>query len=505
MAYQISLIHPRLGQTTQEFDGQPTVLGRTGSGADIEVADPRVSSRHGEIWADAQGIWYNDLGSSNGSWLSGRRVVEPVRMGPETEMTLGETRLSVSRQLPDGLKLSLLGQSGSHGLTLALGDQSKYLQAIYSLTEGLFDEEFIPHLLRCVQDAVPMANHPAVIAWPPGPDGAFHYLGGRPNSASSTLANYAAEQGKAMLFTGDALPEAMANAPSIRLKGLKGAIYVPLQAAESEEIFAMLCAGSLLPFSELDFQFFCAAAGLLAARLSSERLRQRAAQREALAGFLQIASHDLKNPLQAIENCVRILERLPKEKQAPVLEMLLGASGRAKELIINYLDIATVEGGKPLAVEWSSLNLKALIEEEIRFLRAAQREQMEKITITHEVQGPIQGDERKLRQVFANLLSNAVKYSPEGGEIHIQSLLQDQKVRISIRDHGVGISPENQQRLFSAFERVGDRSIAPGTGLGLWLTAAVVHAHGGEIGVYSELGQGSTFWFTLPKSPPGLA
>jgi len=130
---------------------------------------------------------------------------------------------------------------------------------------------------------------------------------------------------------------------------------------------------------------------------------------------------------------------------------------------------------------------------------------MEKITVTHQVQGPIQGDERKLRQVFANLLSNAVKYSPEGGEIEIHSADQGQALRISIRDNGVGISPENQQRLFSAFERVGDRSIASGTGLGLWLTAALVHAHGGEIGVQSELGQGSTFWFTLPKRAPGLA
>lgn len=492
MAYQISLIHPRLGETTCQFDGQRTVLGRTGSGAPIEVADPRVSSRHGEIWADAQGIWYEDLGSSNGSWLNGARLESPVKLGPETQLTLGETRLSVARHLPDGLMLSLLGRSGSHGLTMALGDQSKYLEAIYALTEGLFAEDFLPVLLKRVQEAVPLAYHPSVLAWPPNADGSLKYLGGRPGSASSTLAHFAAEQGKAMLFTGKELPEAIANAESIRLTGIKGAIYVPLE--HDEEIFGMLCAGSMLPFSELDFQFFCAAAGLLAARLSSERLRQQAAQREALANFLQIASHDLKNPLQAIENCVRILERLPKEKQPPVLEILLGASGRAKELIINYLDLATIEGGKPLEINPQRLDLAALVDEEIRFLRAAQGEDMKKITVQNQVQGTVLGDERKIRQVLANLLSNAVKYSPEGGEIRVHR----EGNQICITDHGVGISQENQQRLFSAFERVGDRSIASGTGLGLWLTAALVHAHGGQIGVTSELGRGSTFWFRLP-------
>lgn len=457
---------------------------------------------NGEIWADAQGIWYEDLGSSNGSWLNGNRLQSPIKLGPETHLTLGETRLSIARQLPDGLMLSLLGRSGSHGLTMALGDQSKYLEAIYALTEGLFAEDFLPELLKRVQDAVPLAYYPAVLAWPPNPDGSLKYLGGRPGMASSTLAHFAAEQGKAMLFVGKELPAEMANADSIRLTGIKGAIYVPLE--HDEEIFGMLCAGSMLPFSELDFQFFCAAAGLLAARLSSEKLRQQAAQREALANFLQIASHDLKNPLQAIENCVRILERLPKEKQAPVLELLLGASGRAKELIINYLDIATVEGGKPLEVKWANLDLNQLIEEEIRFLKAAQREQMEKFTITHQVHGCIQADERKVRQVVSNLLSNAVKYSPEGGAIDIQAQLTPDQATLSITDHGVGISAENQQKLFSAFERVGDRSIASGTGLGLWLTAALVHAHGGHIGVTSELGQGSTFWFRLPQKPSGL-
>ena len=515
--YQIQFSHPHGGSVTYEIKDNPVSIGRLNSGAEIEIDDRRVSSRHGSLWADEQGVWYEDVGSTNGSWLQGQRLERPLRLSRDSQIMLGDTCMHLQENPPDlppGMQLSLLGQVGGQGLTKALGQtpDSAYLSVLYRLTESLLRSdslEFIPEALNQMREAVPTAHRIAVVAGPPDSDGSHRPLGGQQADISTSLAHYAIEQGRALLLTGAEMPAAVANAPSIRLSGIRSAIYVPLQGADNEEIFGLLCVDSPIPMREIDFQFLCAVAGLLASKLSAERLRQEAnrqalekqhleSRREALVGFLRIASHDLKNPLTAIENCGRLLRRLPPERHASIIDILLGASGRATDLIRTYLDAAAVDSGKPLEVVWEEVNPGQLVEEETKFLWAALRERMEKIQIINRVQSPpIQADSKKLRQVFSNLLSNAIKYSPQGGQIHIDG----DGTRFTVADQGVGISPEDMPKLFAAFERFGDRSIASGTGLGLWLTAALIHAHGGEIGVESSPGKGSMFWFTLPGRP----
>lgn len=515
-SYEVEFRQPGGETRTVEVGPGKMAVGRLNSGADIEVDDRRVSSRHAALWTDSEGVWYEDLGSSNGSWLEQERLSGPTLLQWGTEVTLGDTRLKLRDRrfdLPPGMQLSLLGRVGGRGLSEAIAQQTEsgvYLAALYGLTEGLLrgdSLEFFPEALQRVREAVPLAQQLAVVSWPPEPDGTLRQLAGsRSGSFSSSMARYAVEQGRAIMLTGGDLPPSLANAPSIRLRGIRSSAYVPLEGDDSE-ILGLLCVDSILPLRELDFQFLCAVAGLLASKLASERLREQANQealqrqhqesrREALANFLKIASHDLKNPLTAIENCGRLLRRLPPEKQGPTIDILMGASGRATDLIRTYLDAAAVESGQPLAVDWEEIDVVRLVDEEAQFLRTAFYGRMDHITVVNEIrQAGLRADSRKLRQVFCNLLTNAIKYSPEGGEV----VVRRQGDRFTVSDPGVGIAPEHLPRLFAAFQRVGDRSIASGTGLGLWLTAALVHAHGGEIGVDSTVGHGSTFWFTIPQ------
>jgi signal transduction histidine kinase len=113
--------------------------------------------------------------------------------------------------------------------------------------------------------------------------------------------------------------------------------------------------------------------------------------------------------------------------------------------------------------------------------------------------GMIGGDERKVKQVLLNLLSNALKFTPEGGRIDVSAREHDGVAEVSVTDTGVGIAPEDQEAVFEEFRQVGtaDKKVE-GTGLGLALSRKFIELHGGRIWVKSQVGQGSTFTFTLP-------
>jgi signal transduction histidine kinase len=115
------------------------------------------------------------------------------------------------------------------------------------------------------------------------------------------------------------------------------------------------------------------------------------------------------------------------------------------------------------------------------------------------------GDQRYARQVLTNLLANASKYSPERSTIRVVAGPTANMIRISVEDQGSGISQEQQAGLFERFYRVRANSDAPGVGLGLAIAKGIVEAHGGRIGIDSELGSGTRVWFTLPSATSGQA
>jgi signal transduction histidine kinase len=116
--------------------------------------------------------------------------------------------------------------------------------------------------------------------------------------------------------------------------------------------------------------------------------------------------------------------------------------------------------------------------------------------------GQVTADERKFKQILLNLLSNAVKFTPDGGRVDVRATRADGVVTVAVSDTGIGIAPADQEAVFEEFRQVGEdyTSKAEGTGLGLALTRRFVELHGGRIWVESELGKGSTFFFTIPDA-----
>jgi len=260
-------------------------------------------------------------------------------------------------------------------------------------------------------------------------------------------------------------------------------------------------------------------ADLLTVAISADRMRQEAHRREmegramkerrdSMVAFLKIASHDLKNPLAVMEMVGYLLETPSDEAtRLQFAAQLKDASQRARTLIDTYLEVCALESGRVLKVERALVDARSIVEEEFAFLRSVlSRRRQESLVLRNEVPSEfIMADPQKLRQVCSNLISNACKFSPAGGSITVSTVVDDEGVVFIVKDEGVGISMEDQALLFEQFRRVGDQNVAPGSGLGLWMTRALVEAHGGRIWVESEVGRGSAFHFLLPSRKAGGA
>jgi signal transduction histidine kinase len=218
--------------------------------------------------------------------------------------------------------------------------------------------------------------------------------------------------------------------------------------------------------------------------------------------LIATVSHELKTPLTSMQMAVYLLL---EEKIGPLnlkqTELLLAArsnSDRLFEMIEDLLDLARFEGGAGL-IEKRATSSQQLLEgaaaREKEFVVSRGRElkvEMEPHLPRVEVSRP------RVNQVFANFISNAVKYSPSGSTITLSARREGAKnVRFSVKDEGVGVPKELRRRIFDKFFRVAE-SGDEGAGLGLSIAREIVLAHGGNIGVESEEGQGSEFFFTLP-------
>jgi signal transduction histidine kinase len=222
--------------------------------------------------------------------------------------------------------------------------------------------------------------------------------------------------------------------------------------------------------------------------------------------FVTVVTHELRSPLTSIIGYVDLLleaeGREAAETREAYLQIVKRNTDRLQELINDLLDIARLEAGK-LELQRSPLDLEGLIQEVSGALRPqiAAKDQQLRLDLAASLP-VVTGDPERLTQILLNLASNAHKYTPQGGSITIATRAERAGVRIAVQDTGIGLSPEEQQQLFTKFFRAPHPLVreAGGTGLGLAIARALVELHGGTITVVSTPGQGSTFNVILPTA-----
>ena len=218
--------------------------------------------------------------------------------------------------------------------------------------------------------------------------------------------------------------------------------------------------------------------------------------------WIATVSHELKTPLTSMQMAVYLLlEEKVGQLNPKQTELLLAArnnSDRLFDMVENLLDLARFEGGAAL-LDKKAISSHMLIQEIVKRERELVTSRGLQFEVHEEPNLPsIVVSRPRIDQVFANFISNAVKHSPAGGTIKLFATRQSAKaVRFSVKDEGKGIPKELDRRVFEKFFRVADTG-GEGVGLGLSIAREVVLAHGGDIGVKSESGQGSEFYFTLP-------
>ena len=217
--------------------------------------------------------------------------------------------------------------------------------------------------------------------------------------------------------------------------------------------------------------------------------------------FISMASHELKTPITSIKGYVQLLQMMYANSEDNMLKKSLASVDKQVErltlLISGLLDLSKIKSGNLFLNKEKFFINELIVEvvEEIRHINPGYS-----IVLFRETKAEVLADRERIGQVLINLLTNAVKYSPESMEIKVESFIENNHVTVLVQDSGIGINKKDQEKIFERFYRVEGKNekTFPGFGIGLFISMEIIERHYGKIGVSSEPGKGSTFYFTLP-------
>ncbi|HEX3757512.1 MAG TPA: ATP-binding protein [Kofleriaceae bacterium] len=237
------------------------------------------------------------------------------------------------------------------------------------------------------------------------------------------------------------------------------------------------------------------------ARAATEAARRATAARDELVA---VVSHDLRNPLATITMGADLLAELDTSPRIrPHLAALGNAARQMQHLIDQLLDVAKLEHGT-LGLALARCEVDALVGAVQSLFQVRAAEAGIELTVAGEPDLAVTANRERVVQVLSNLVGNALKFTPRGGRIAVAGRRDGARVQFEVSDTGPGIAEDQIPRVFDRYWQ--GRSTQRGSlGLGLYICKQLVAAHGGDIGVRSRLGEGSTFWFTLPIAAPGKA
>ncbi|MCL6429498.1 MAG: GAF domain-containing protein, partial [Anaerolineae bacterium] len=296
----------------------------------------------------------------------------------------------------------------------------------------------------------------------------------------------------------------------------RSAVCVPLSTARAR--VGVLVLENLrreATFDQQDLEFLRHAADIIALAIENHRLRAELENARAIseanrlkAEVISILAHEMRTPLTSIKGYASALlmedASFDAAQQREFLEIIEEECDLMEDLIHDLLESSIIDAGL-LRIQPEPVLLPRLVRSVIDEIEHRTRKHRFLADLPADLP-LVEADRHRIAQVLRNLLDNAVKYSPDGGLIVVRAAVEGREVVVSVADQGVGIAPEHLNRLFEKFYRVrtGLEHRVVGSGLGLPIARAIVESHGGRIWAESQVGQGSTFYFSLPIGPSGV-
>lgn len=354
---------------------------------------------------------------------------------------------------------------------------------------------------------------------------------------SHTILNASAKEGKNVLSVDAQRDSRFKDLESVMLTGMRSVMSVPLRV--KDRIIGVVYLDNRIEvgmFKERHLDMLSAFANQSAIAIDNARLyenlirsyderfelihklhqqeKMRLASEEAnrlKSEFVSIVSHELRSPMTIIKTYTSALHldgasgrnTISEEQRFDIYKTIDQEVDRLISMINKMLDISRIDAGRPLDMDWKECDVTSLIRNILKIQKTSKFHR-KKHRIVENIPSDLpklRCDKEKMSQIISNLVENALKYSPDGGDVIVSVKSEPEWMVLSIKDHGMGISGENQEKLFRKFERFdeGSKRTIPGTGLGLYLIKNLIDLHGGKTRIKSKLGEGSEFIISIPR------